>query len=226
MKTSLVAFLGLVVGVPVAAGEPTPASPPEVYIQVWLGGQGTDDSSWKIKDPQSGGNLLGDLGTLPFGGGGFQQLWGSGAWRIGYEGGGMVTWKNDNTHFFATNNSAEVTFDNTFISFGVFMGGLVSVTPVRPLRFYLAAGPSVTWAWLEDNNNGTPPPGSTVIDTNGTSSDVSVVAYARAGTEFVMDDGFTFGVSVRYADDKFNFGNAGNLEFDEPLWLLTLGSRL
>jgi hypothetical protein len=230
MKTLSVGFLWLMVALPAAANNAAPdAAQPDVYIQVWLGGQRTDDDAWKITDSQSGENVLGDLGTLPFGGGGGQQLWGSGAWQFGYEGGGMVTWKNDNTHFRGANNSAEVTFDNTFVSFGVFMGALVSVTPIRPLRLYVAAGPSVTWAWVQNNDNNdnqTPPQGTFVIDTNGTDDDVSVVPYVRAGVEFVMQDGFTFGVCVRYADDKFNFGNAGDLEFNEPLWLLTLGSRL
>jgi hypothetical protein len=229
MKPLLVAFLSLIVAFPVAANDASP----EVYVQVWLGALGTEDDSWKITDSQTGENVLGDLGTLPFGGGGFQQLWGTGAWQIGYEGGGMVTWKNENTHFHGTstsgNTSAEVTFDNTFFSFGVFMGAVLSVTPIRPLRFYVAAGPSVTWAWLQDNNNDpTPAPtdGTIVINTNGTANDASVVPYARAGFEIVLQDGFTFGASVRYADDKFNFGDAGDLKFNEPLWLLTLGSRL
>jgi hypothetical protein len=223
----LLGLLGLVDALPCAADE-AEAPVPTVFIQVWLGGLSTDSDSWKITDPQSGDDVLGDLGTLPFGGGAGQQLWGSGVWKIGYEGGGMFTWKNDNTQFFATNNSAQVSFDNTFFSFGVFMGALVSLTPVPPVRLYVAAGPSVTWAWLENNNNDDEPaPSDTfVIDSDGTSNDVSVTAYARVGIDIVLRDGFTFGVSVRYADDEFDFDNAGKLEFNEPLWLLTLGSRL
>lgn len=226
MKAPLVVLLWLLVALPVAANEAPAAPDPAVYIQVWLGGLSTKDDSWKITEPQSGEDVLGDLGTLPFGGGAGQQLWGSGAWQIGYEGGGMVTWKNDNTHFRGTNNAVQVTFDNTFVSFGVFMGGLVSVAPVPALRLYVAAGPSVTWAWVDNNNDDSPPPGSTELAVDGSEDDVSVVAYARAGIEFVLGDGFMFGVSVRYADDEFQFGDAGDLEFDEPLWLLTLGSRI
>lgn len=47
-----------------------------------------------------------------------------------------------------------------------------------------------------------------------------------AGIEFVLDNGFTFGASVRYADDDFSFGKAGDLKLDEPVYLLTLGARL
>ena len=55
---------------------------------------------------------------------------------------------------------------------------------------------------------------------------MSFVAYGRAGVEFVLNNGFTFGASVRYADDEFDFGSGGKLRFDEPMWLLTLGAHL
>jgi hypothetical protein len=230
MKTRLATFVALLIALPAAADE-TPAAPHRpAYVQVWLGGLSTDDDSWKITDPQSGDDALGDLGTLPFGGGAVQQLWGSGAWQIGYEGGGLVSWKSGGTDFRGTNNVVQVNIDSAFASIGVFMGGIVSVSPVRSVRLYAAAGPSVTWAWL-DNDNGDndvapPPDGSTANDLDGTETDVSLTGYARAGVEFVLKDGFTFGFSVRYADDEFDFGDAGDLQFDEPMWLLTLGSRL
>ena len=65
-----------------------------------------------------------------------------------------------------------------------------------------------------------------VIVLDGSESDVSFVAYGRAGVEFILNDGFAFGASVRYADDEFDFGSGGKLRFDEPMWLLTLGARL
>jgi hypothetical protein len=212
---------------PVAAGDA--AAPQPIYLQAWIGALDTDSGSWKVSDPQSGEDVLGDLGTLPYGGGAGQQLWGSGAWQIGYEGGGLVTWKNGRTEFRGNSNAVLVRIDNTFGAVGVFMGGVASVRPFRPLRLYVAAGPSVTWAWLFDDNDDdeVSSPGSTVtINLDDTKSDVSLVAYARAGIEFESSNGFTFGVSARYADDEFDFGDAGKLEFDQVLWLLTLGSRI
>lgn len=217
-----------------AAAESAPPPPQSewTYLQVWLGALGTDES-WEVTDPTTGDSAVGDIGTLPFGGGAGQQMWGSGRWQIGYEGGALVTWKNDSTEFRGSNNSLRVKIDNTFWSFGVFMGGVVSFDPIRNLRLYVAAGPSVTWAWLDDDEDDDdeptppPPPGNNfVIDLDDGSNDVSVVAYARAGAEIILDDGFSFGVSVRYADDEFDFDEAGELELDEPLWLLTLGARL
>lgn len=202
------------------------------HLQVWLGALGTDES-WEVDDPTTGDSAVGDIGTLPFGGGAGQQMWGSGAWQIGYEGGALITWKNDSTEFRGTSNSLRVKIDNTFWSFGVFMGGVISVDPIRNLRLYVAAGPSVTWGFLDDEDDDDdeptppPPPGNNfVIDLDEGSNDVSIVAYARAGAEIILDNGFSFGVSVRYADDEFDFDEAGELELDEPLWLLTLGARL
>lgn len=217
----------LVFALPVGAAEP----PTPIYLQAWIGALDTSSDSWKVSDPQSGEEALGDIGTLPYGGGAGQQLWGDGAWQIGYEGGGLVTWKNGRTEFRGNSNAVLVRIDNTFGAVGVFMGGVISVRPFHPMRLYVAGGPSVTMGWLfddnGDNNDEVNPPGNGVtINLDDTKSDVSVVPYARAGIEFELGSGFTFGVSARYADDEFDFGDAGKLEFDQVLWVLTLGGRV
>ena len=225
MKVLLAGLSLVLFALPAVASDP----PTPIYLQAWIGALDTDSGSWKVSDPQSGEDVLGDLGTLPYGGGVGQQLWGSGAWQIGYEGGGLVTWKNGRTEFRGNSNAVLVRIDNTFGAVGVFMGGVVSVRPFQPMRLYIAGGPSVTWAWLFDDNDEdeVSSPGNTVtINLDDTKSDVSVVPYARAGIEFELSNGFTFGVSARYADDEFDFGNAGELEFDQVLWMLTLGGRV
>jgi len=227
MKALFGALSLLLIALPVVASDASAPTP--IYLQAWVGALDTDSDSWKVSDPQSGEQALGDLGTLPYGGGAGQQLWGSGAWQVGYEGGGLVTWKNGRTEFRGNSNAVLVRIDNTFGAVGVFMGGVVSVRPFQPMRLYIAGGPSVTYAWLFDDDDNEPvsSPGSTVtINVDDTKSDVSVVPYARAGIEFELSNGFTFGVSARYADDEFHFGNAGELEFDQVLWMLTLGGRV
>lgn len=224
MKAVFVALSLVLFSLPVAASDgPSPTTP--IYLQAWVGALDTDSQSWKVSDPQTGEDALGDLGTLPYGGGAGQQLWGSGAWQIGYEGGGLVTWKNGRTEFRGNSNAVLVRIDNTFGAVGVFMGGVVSIRPLQPVRLYVAAGPSVTWGWLFDDNDDeeVSAPNGVTINLDDTKSDVSVVPYARAGIEFELSNGFTFGVSARYADDKFDFGDAGELEFDQVLWVLTLG---
>jgi hypothetical protein len=227
MKAQLLTLFALFATWPAAAGEKPVTAPPVVYVQVWLGGLDTGDDSWKASDTQTGDSVLGDLGTLPFGGGAGQKLWGTGAWRIGFEGGGLGSWKSNNTKFRGVSNGGstrvQIELDSTYFSLGVFMGGVVSVNLSRYVRLYAAGGPSLTWAWLQDdgNKNNT----TTGVDFNN-ENDGSFVAYGRAGIEFVLDKGFTFGASVRYADDNFSFGNAGDLKLDQPLYLLTLGARL
>jgi hypothetical protein len=211
----------------VALGAESVPSPPTIYLQAWLGALGTDSDSWKAPDAQTGDSVLGDLGTLPFGGGAGQKMWGGGAWQIGFEGGGLATWKSGNTNFRGTSSGGTnllISVDSAYYSFGVFMGGVVSVNLARQVRLYVAGGPALTWAWLQDDGNGDSSEGDGIeLDDD---NDGSFVAYGRAGLECVLDNGFTFGVSVRYADDQFDFGRAGELTVDEPLYLLTLGARL
>ena len=220
-------LLGSCIALPVAAAAP-PASP-ETSVQVWIGAIDTKNDSWKATDVPSGSDVVGDLGTLPFGGGDGQMLWGSGMWQIGYEGGGLASWKNDTTHFRGVSSggtAVQVEFKNEFFMFGVFMGGVVAVRPAPWLRIYAAGGPSLTWAWVQDDNGNNASQTATTINTHGTKNDGSFTAYGRAGIDFVMKDGFMFGVSVRYANDEFDFDEAGKLKVDDPLYLLTLGARI
>jgi hypothetical protein len=50
MKTFSFVFLASLVALPAAANDMPAPSPPELYLQVWLGGLSTDEDSWKIKD--------------------------------------------------------------------------------------------------------------------------------------------------------------------------------
>lgn len=226
MKAQLLVLFALFAAWPAAATEAPASAAPVIYVQGWLGGLDTGDGSWKVTDTQTGDSLSGNPGTLPFGGGAGQKLWGTGAWRAGFEGGGLGSWKSDTTRFRRVSNgstSVQIKVDSTYYSLGMFMGGVVSVNLSRYVRLYAAAGPSLTWAWLQndDTNDST----TTGVDFD-TENDGSLAAYGRAGIEFALDNGFTFGASVRYANDEFSFDNAGDLKLDEPLYLMTLGARL
>jgi len=227
MRTPLFALFAAVCAGPVAAAD-VPATEPTIYLQAWLGGLGTSSDSWQATDSNND-SVLGDLGTLPFGGGAGQKLWGTGAWKVGFEGGALGTWKSDNTQFRGVSSggtTVQVQVDSQFFSIGVFMGAVASVNLSRYARIYVAGGPSATWAWVDDDgNNNTSSTGNTV-DLSNSDSDGSFVAYGRAGVEFALANGFTFGASVRYADDDFSFGKAGDLKLDEPLYMLTLGAVL
>ena len=202
------------------------------YVQVWLGSTDADDS-WSLDD-SAGAELRGDYSSLPLGGGVGQRLWGDRA-QYGFEGGGLVSWQNDDIDFAGNNGGLLVAVDTDLFMAEVFMGGVVAVRPTQWLRLYAAAGPSIAWGHLSGDDEDTDPDGTTVvvtgpgsfvvIDTDENSSDFSFSGYARAGVEFELGSGFTFGASARYAEHEFDFDDRGELKLDEVQWFLTLGGR-
>lgn len=216
-------------------GEPSesPGREPVGYLQAWLGALKAD-RGWSLEQPGSDERLVGDLGTLPFGGGAAQRLWGGGRLRFGFESGGLASWKNDDTEFFAASSrrggTLLVSTDNTFFAVGVFMGAIASLELTRHLRVQAAAGPSLTWARLDgpnDHRQADVDSGSVVVvDVDDASHDVSLVPYLRIGFDVLLDSGYTFGVTARYADDELDFGSNGEVHLDEVVWLLTIGSRV
>ena len=118
---------------PLRRNQPAPRGP-MTSVQVWLGAQDPEDNSWRVTDPANGQSAAGDIGTLPFGGGAGQLLWGDGVWQFGYEGGALGSWKSETTAFHGTGNGAEVIIDGEFFMFGVFMGGVLSANLGRYAR--------------------------------------------------------------------------------------------
>ncbi len=202
---------------PADALEAVPPAP-ATYLQGWIGAMPTDHAISR-PDPASGEPLTADLGTLPFGGGNSQRLWGPGRFQIGLEGGGIATWKGDAWQFSSIDGALEVKIRGKFFSIGAFMGGVASFAPHRRFRVYVAAGPSLTWAFLDNDDHDD-------LDTEDTVDDVSFEPYLRAGAEFLLDNGLAVGLSVRHADDEFDFGDDGTLDTGDPLWLFTLSRRL
>lgn len=226
----------LVTGGAARAQEQDADIPPTIaqqYAQVWLGT--TDaDGAWSVTDPATNSEIRGDYSSLPLGGGAGQRLWGKRA-QIGFEGGALVSWKNDDVEFAGSNGMLAVSINTELFMMDVFMGGVVGVRPTRWLRLYAAAGPSIAWGYLpsEDDDdvvNGGPiviGSGSVVvIDLGSSESDVSFALYGRVGIEIELDSGFTFGVSARYAEHEFDFDHRGDLQLDEMQWFLTLGSKI
>ncbi len=210
-----------------------PVAPPEIaYVETWLGAVDTDEN-WELGDEDTGDSLLGDIGTMPYVGGAGNRMWGK-RFRYGFEGGGLISWENDGTRFYGTSNSLRVQIDNEFLSLEVFMGGRLSMALAPGLRLFVAAGPTVAWARLqnEDEEAEVLPASASVggasvfINLNEEEDDFSARFYARGGLEFEFANGFTLGASARYADHQFDFGSSGELELDEVQWFLTLGSRL
>ncbi|MCZ6657283.1 MAG: hypothetical protein O7C67_08305 [Gammaproteobacteria bacterium] len=227
----------LVIGGAARAQEQDDNIPPTIaqqYAQVWLGT--TDaDGAWSVNDPGTNSEVPGDYSSLPLGGGASQRLWGKRG-QLGFEGGALVSWKNDDVEFAGSNGMLAVSIDTELFMMDVFMGGVVGVRLTRWLRLYVAAGPSIAWGYLpsedndEDEVNGGPivtGPGSVVIiDLDSSESDVSFALYGRVGIDIELDSGFTFGVSARYAEHEFDFDQRGDLKLDKMQWFLTLGSKI
>ena len=218
-----------------------PPTTAQTYVQAWLGTTDADDA-WSLDDPSTGVRLEGDYSSLPIGGGVGQRLWGATA-QIGFEGGGLVSFKNDAVVFTGADPGLRVSIDNELFFMDVFMGGVVSLRPARWVRMYAAAGPSIAWGFLNgdddhdhdhhhDNDHGEDSvvvigPGSVfVIDLDENRSDFSFALYGRVGIDFELDSGFTFGISARYAEHEMDFDERGEFTLDEMQWFITLGGRI
>ncbi len=223
----------------VASGQDSEGEAPQpvaqTYVQVWLGSTDNADEAWSLEDDATGVDLQGDYSRLPFGGGVSQRLWG-GVAQYGFEGGGLLSLKNDKVRFTGADPGLHVAIDTELFLAELFMGGVLSVRPTRWLRLYAAAGPSVAWGLLFDDSDDEANPADTIIvvgpygtlfiDLDKTHGDVSVGFYGRVGIAFELDNGFTFGVSARYFEHELDFDDRGELTLDEVHYILTLGARI
>jgi hypothetical protein len=219
----------------VRAAETEPESPRSAtYLQSWLGAVETG-GPWILPADASGGPYARSVGTLPYIGGSGTVLRGERV-RYGFEGGGLVSWKNYSSSFRGVSSgglNVEVSVDNALFSFETFLGGVVAFEPAPGVRFTLAAGPALAWMRLNNKDDevevttfGQPTGSSVFISLNGTENDFSLALYGRAGVEFSIRPGLMLGLSARYAEHEFDFGRSGQLEYDRVQWFLTLGAEI
>lgn len=198
------------------------------FVQGMLGALNASEA-WELENQVTGEKAKSDLGTLPYGGAAAQMLYGEGAFQYGFEGGGLVSWKNSNQQFAFTNNSVAVSFDNTLFLLDISMGGVLSWRPANAFRMYVAAGPSFNWGRLQVDNKDKPEPApssvNVEIEAGGSSHAVALGLYGRAGLEFIVND-FTFGVSARKLNAKLDFGKNGTIRLNDLAWFLTIGKQI
>jgi hypothetical protein len=96
-----------------------------LYVQGMLGVLDADNA-WTLTDEDTGKTLESDLGKLIYGGGMGQQMVREGKFEYGFEGGGLVSWKNSNQVFYASNNMAALSLDNDMFLLDLSLGGTVS----------------------------------------------------------------------------------------------------
>ncbi len=197
-----------------------------LYFQGMLGVLDAGNA-WTLEDPHSGEVLESDLGKLIYGGGMAQQMTRDGVFEYGFEGGGLVSWKNSNQTFYASNHVFAVSLDNDLFLVDLSFGGALSWRPLKPLRFYLGGGAAIAIGTVNIVDSSVEPPGDAppADDIGGREWAVGVGLYARGGVEFIIRD-FTFGVSVRQASTKLEFDNAGEIDLTAPQWFLTVGKRI
>jgi hypothetical protein len=231
-----VLLLGWSMLMPMArAAEPEPEALQSVtYLQSWLGTVETDDP-WILPADASGGPYTRSVGTLPYIGGSGMVLRGE-QLRYGFEGGGLVSWKNYSSSFRGVSSGGlivGISVDNALLSFETFLGGVVAFEPSPGVRFSLAAGPALAWMRLKNKDDevevtplGQPAGSSVFISLNDSENDYSFALYGRAGVEFSIRSGLMLGVSARYAEHEFDFGSSGVLKYDRVQWFLTLGAEI
>lgn len=220
---------------PGARADELPQEPPGPvrYLQSWLGAVSTD-KPWLLPADETGGPFERSTGTLPYIGGSGMVLNGEGV-RYGFEGGGLVSWKNYGSSFAGVSSDGlvvAVAVDNQLFSFETFLGGVLAFEPRPDVRLVLAGGPALAWMRLRNDDEevevtpvGASDGSSVFIRLNGSESDFSFTFYGRVGLEFRIRSGLMVGVSARYAEHDFDFGSSGALRYDRVQWFLTLGAE-
>ena len=208
-----------------------PASDDWIYLQVMLGNLETDNQA-VITDPDSGEKAYSDFPSLPFGGIQAQipvtHQW----YEFGYETGAYIAWKNDSFAFVANNNQAVLALKNELFMLEIHGGVFAALAPTSRFRMYVGAGPVFAYGHASNNddegaanlpaNNGA----NIHIDLNKSENDVAFGYYGRAGIEYFTRTGFSFGAGVRHINYELDFGQvAGEIEFDDNLYFITLGQR-
>jgi hypothetical protein len=204
-----------------------------LYVQGVLGVLDAGEA-WTLDDNTSGESLESDLGQLILGGAMVQQMSKDGVFEYGFEGGGLVSWKNSNQQFFASNHVFAVSFDNNLFLVDLSFGGAISWRPFKPLRFYLSAGPTVAVGTVEIDDDsievephtqGAGEGSSIQLDASGREWAAGFGLYGRGGIEFIVRD-YTFGASVRKSSTTLKFDNAGEIDLTAPQFFLTIGKRI
>jgi opacity protein-like surface antigen len=199
-----------------------------LYVQGMLGVLDADNA-WTLTDADTGETLESDLGELIYGGGMAQQMVREGVFEYGFEGGGLVSWKNSNQTFYASNHVAAVSFDNDMFLLDLSFGGTISWRPVKPFRLYLGAGPALAIGTVDVKNETpelAPQDGTTErSNVNGREWAVGVSLYGRVGIEFIVDK-FTFGVTARKTGSTLDFGQAGEIDLSGTQLFLTIGTLM
>jgi hypothetical protein len=199
------------------------------YAQLWIGNQSVDQA-WSLTD-SDGADYLANLDKVRRLGFSFQAPYGKKTVEYGWDVSGSLGYEKGPKLFFLIDDQHSdiaLRFDGALWLANIDWGGFVSARPVSWLRFYASAGPSLYYGQfrLEDSQASTTGSNSVVIDTRTSDNHLGVAAYGRLGFELIFSRDFTLGISARYSNVRYDFGNSGELDLTEPQFFLTLGRSL
>jgi hypothetical protein len=207
---------------------PTTTPIPKYYVQLLLGNQPLDES-WTVRDDE-GNDYIADVDAIRHIGFAVQRTYQSGVLEFGIEGAAFVGYDSDRKLFVRLGSESSVVDIDSSLWTGDFSAGTFIGLKPRPwLRFFIAAGPSIYWGQLShsddaDDQDGDSTSGRLVIDTRSDDHDIGVALYGRAGVEFIFDNGFVLGASVRKVNTHLDFGRNGRVDIDQPQYSVVIGS--
>lgn len=207
------------------------AAPPlQGYIQLLVGELHLSEENVVID--RGGLELEGEIDSIPYLGGAVQMPTKNDLFGYGWEGGGFVSWENDEVSYLATSGpnggTIRVRVDNSFFLFETFMGVYSSFKPLERLRFYTGAGPLFLYARAESEDldqsvNDIPedPEAGTNSD-----NDFGIGWYARAGVDLGITKDTWIGLNVRHIEADLDLSKSvGKFDVDGEMYLLTVTHR-
>ncbi|HVL01976.1 MAG TPA: hypothetical protein VM553_19300 [Dongiaceae bacterium] len=233
-------WLGLLVGCGLGLTLPALPAVAEVkepmYMQVLLGQLELDDNS--VTATRDGTEYEGELDDIPYLGGVAQVVLKEGVVGYGWEGGGFVSWINDEVYYAARSGPegtyVRVAIDNAFWSIETFMGLWAELRPIDRLRLYASAGPLIIFGRADTNGpdedqqpTPTPQNGTVVVtDDENHDTDWSAGAYARVGLDIRITGQTWVGLNVRHMKTEMDLEEAiGRFDIDGNLYLLSITNR-
>ena len=202
------------------------------YMQGMAGVLDAGDA-WQIDDGADASSYVADIDKMIYGGGAVHLSHMDGAFQYGVETGGLVSFHADTSSFVKVDDGATVAVkvESSLWLVDVSLGGFVSYSVGEHFRLYASAGPSVIYGSLSiDDDEIEPTPYDNGANTitfspNSRESDFQIGLYARAGFEFILTNGITFGASVRQVDSELDFGDSGEIDLNHPQYFLTVGKK-
>jgi len=177
----------------------------DIHLQVMLGAtqysdlnfenQSTTDPSVEAESEISLMATLGICGNMPL-------L--KGPPILGLEGGALFGWRNDSVTAVGRNGTLRVNFDNKLYLLDLFLGPYVSTNLGQRSRIYAGAGPLLMVGQYDKRTDEHMSESETIRE-DKTSMVSGAGLYARAGIEFMFEDGSMMGLCVRGFKSKLDF---------------------